>query len=190
MSVPRGRRAGAVAFAVSVVLATTGITSLPVAHAGGNGPSVRLVSAVDSVTLKRHGRTCVPRSRTYVASVGGAFEIRATRPDYDTPVSVWQVVRSGADIATYPLPSSVERDWKGLSRFLHVVVTDADGNVVLDRYHAFCPGSGELARVNDDGPDVATYPQFGGGATLLTVGGPGRHRRGRASRAVENIIKD
>ena len=50
-----------------------------------------------------------------------------------------------------------------MSKFLHVVVTDADGNVVLDRYHAFCPGAGELARVSDDGPDVATYPQFCGG---------------------------
>ena len=164
MSVPRGRRAGAMAFAVSVVLATTGITSPPVAHAGGNGPSVRLVSAVDTVTLKRPpGRRAYLDLGTYVASVGGAFEIWATRPDYDTPVSVWQVVRSGADITTYPLPSSVERDWKGLSKFLHVVVTDADGNVVLDRYHAFCPGAGELARVSDDGPDVATYPQFCGG---------------------------
>ena len=34
---------------------------------------------------------------------------------------------------------------------------------MLDRYHSFCPGAGELARVSDDGPDVATYPQFCGG---------------------------
>ena len=34
---------------------------------------------------------------------------------------------------------------------------------MLDRYHPFCPGAGELARVSDDGPDIATYPQFCGG---------------------------
>ena len=105
MSVPRRRRVGAIAFAVSVVLATTGITSPPMAHAGGNGPSVRLVSAVDTVTLKRPpGRRAYLDLGTYVASVGGAFEIWATRPDYDTPVSVSQVVRSGATHHHVPTP--------------------------------------------------------------------------------------
>jgi hypothetical protein len=47
----------------------------------------------------------------------------------------------------------------GLRRFLHVTATNAAGTVVLDRYHAFCP-SGDLARVNDNGPQVPRYPQF------------------------------
>jgi hypothetical protein len=163
MSAPRRRRSGATAFALSVVLMTAGIISAP-AQAAGNGPSVRLVSGIDKVTLKRSpgGRAYLDIG-VYVASVGGAFEIQANRPDYDTPVSVWQIVRSGNTSTPYPLPSSIENDWKGLSRFVHVVVTDADGTVVLDRFHAFCPGSGELARVSDDGPDIATYPQFCGG---------------------------
>jgi hypothetical protein len=57
----------------------------------------------------------------------------------------------------------VQSNWVGLSKFVQVTVTDSAGNVVLDRYHPFCPGSGELARVSDDGPAVATYPQFCGG---------------------------
>jgi lysyl oxidase len=164
MSVARGRRSGAMAIALSAVLMASGIISAPVTHAAGNGPTVRLVSGVDRVTLKRPpgGRAYLDIG-AYVASVGGAFEVWATRPDYDTPVSVSQVVRSGSTITKYPLPSFVESDWKGLSKFVHVVVTDADGKVVLDRYHAFCPGAGELARVSDDGPDIATYPQFCGG---------------------------
>ena len=135
---------------------STGSVSAPVVHAAGNGPSVRLIAGTDKVTLKRPpGRRAYLDIGAYVASIGGAFEIWASRPDYDTPVSVWQVVRSGSSITKYPLPSWVENDWVGLSRFIHVVVTDADGMTVLDRYHSFCPGSGELARVSDDGPDVA-----------------------------------
>ncbi len=164
MSAPRGRRSGAIAFLISVTLVVTGSMSAPVVHAAGNGPSVRLIAGTDKVTLKRPpGRGAYLDIGAYVASIGGAFEIWASRPDYDTPVSVWQVVRSGSSITKYPLPSWVDNDWMGLSRFIHVVVTDADGMTVLDRYHSFCPGAGELARVSDDGPDVATYPQFCGG---------------------------
>ncbi|MEO8422683.1 MAG: lysyl oxidase family protein [Actinomycetota bacterium] len=164
MSAPHRRRSGAMAFALSVVFTATGIISAPVTHAAGNGPTIRLVSGTDKVTLKRPpGRRAYLDIGAYVASVGGAFEVWASRPDYETPVSVWQIVRSGDTLTKYPLPSSVEHDWKGLSKFVHVVVTDADGKVVLDRFHAFCPGAGELARVNDDGPDLATYPQFCGG---------------------------
>ena len=164
MSAPRGRRSGAIAFLISVTLVVTGSVSAPVVHAAGNGPSIRLIAGTDKVTLKRPpGRRAYLDIGAYVASIGGAFEVWASRPDYDTPVSVWQVVRSGGSITKYPLPSWVDNDWIGLSRFIHVVVTDADGMTVLDRYHSFCPGAGELARVNDDGPDVATYPQFCGG---------------------------
>ena len=105
MSAPRGRRSGAIAFALSVALAGTGFVSAPVVHAAGNGPSVRLVAGTDKVTLKRPpGRRAYLDIGAYVASIGGAFEIWASRPDYDTPVSVWQVVRSGGTITKYPLP--------------------------------------------------------------------------------------
>ena len=164
MSVARWRRSGAVAFALSVVLAATGTVSAPAVGAAANGPTVRLVSGTDKVTLKRPaGGGAYLDIGVYVASIGGSFEVWAARPDYDTPVSVWRVVRSGNTITKYPLPSWVEHDWKGLSRFVHVVVTDAAGKVVLDRYHSFCPGAGEIARVSDDGPDITTYPQFCGG---------------------------
>src|SRR4029077_5405667 len=66
-------------------------------------------------------------------------------------------------ITKIPLPSWVQSNWLGLSKFVHVSVTDSAGNVVLDRYHPFCPGAGELDRITDAGPDVATYPQYCGG---------------------------
>lgn len=164
MSAPHRHRSGTIAFLISVALVVTGTIAAPVAQAAGVRPSVRLIAGTDKVTLKRPaGRRAYLDIGAYVASIGGAFEVWASRPDYDTPVSVWQVVRSGGTTTKYPLPSWVENNWMGLARFIHVVITDAHGRTVLDRFHSFCPGAGELARVNDAGPDVATYPQFCGG---------------------------
>ena len=105
MSGRRRRRTGVMAFAVSVILIATGSISAPVVHAAGNGPSVRLIAGTDKVTLKRPpGRRAYLDIGAYVAAVGGAFEIWASRPDYDTPVSVWQVVRSGRLDHEVPTP--------------------------------------------------------------------------------------
>ena len=106
MSVPRRRYSGVMALALSVVFMATGLISAPVTQAAGNGPSVRLIPSIDKVTLKRpQGQRAYLDLGVYVAAVGGAFEVQASRPDYDTPVSVWEVVRSGSAITTYPLPS-------------------------------------------------------------------------------------
>lgn len=164
MSAPRRRRLGVIAFVSSLAIVATSVLSTPAVRAAGATPSIRLVAGATKVTLKRPpgGRAYLDIG-AYVASVGGAFEIWASRPDYDTAVSAYQVVRSNGTITKYPLPSWVENDWMGLAKFVRVTVTDASGHVVLNRFHSFCPGSGELARVSDEGPDVTTYPQFCGG---------------------------
>jgi hypothetical protein len=152
------------AVTLAIAFAAASTVSAPVAGAAATKPTIRIVAGAANVTLKRPaGSRAYLDIGTYIASFGGAFEIWAGRPDYDAPVSVSQVVRSGGAVTTYLLPSWVENDWLGLSRLIHVTVSDADGNVVLDRYHSLCPGAGELARVNDDGPDIPTYPQFCGG---------------------------
>jgi hypothetical protein len=164
MSAPRRRRSGAIAVALAITVATISTISAPIAGATGTAPTIRLVAASTEVTLRRPaGRRAYLDIGAYIASIGGPFEIWAARPDYDSLVTVSQVVPDGTAITLDPLPSWVGNDWFGLSRFIHVSVTDADGNVVLDRYHSLCPGTGELARVNDDGPDVPTFPQLCGG---------------------------
>jgi len=164
MPAPRRRRSGAIAAALSLGLAASAALSAGAAGAQSASPSIRLVTGSNSVTVVRSpGRRAYLGLSVYVAAVGGAFEIRATRSDYDHPVSVVQVVNQGGSITTDPLPAWINRDWQGLAKFLHITVTDAAGNVILDRYHPFCPGSGDLARLNDDGPDLPTYPQSCGG---------------------------
>jgi hypothetical protein len=155
----RARRTTA---ALTILIATVALCALtvPPVVAAGAAPSVRLLAGSPSVTLHRYG----PRGRVwldvgiYIAAAGGAFEIRVGRDDYDHPIEVEQHIYQGTGWDR-PLPASVARGMVGLRRFLHVTVTNAAGTVVLDRYHAFCP-SGELARVNDNGPQVPRYPQF------------------------------
>ncbi len=164
MSAPHRRRSGVIALFVSIALFATPLLEIAPAHAVGTLPSIRLLSGSPKVTVKRQAnRPAYLDLGVYVASVGGAFEIWASRPDYDTPVSFWQVVRSNGSITKYPIAIAANDPWIGLPKFLHITITDDAGAVVLDRYRGFCPGSGELARVNDDGPDVTTYPQFCGG---------------------------
>ncbi|MGZ6545894.1 MAG: lysyl oxidase family protein [Actinomycetota bacterium] len=163
MPAPR-RRSGVIAIALSLAVAASTTLLAGAAGAQGAAPSIRLVTGSTSMTVTRSpGRKAYLGLAVYVAAVGGAFEIRATRADYDHPVSVFQVVNQGGSVTTNPLPAWIDHDWQGLAKFLHVTVTDAAGTVILDRYHPFCPGSGDLARLNDDGPDVPTYPQSCGG---------------------------
>ena len=168
MSTQRWRRRscskmGAIAVALSVAVIATGPLP-PFANASGTIPSVRLVTGADKVTLKRpEGRRAYLDLSTYVASVGGAFEIWSARPDYDHPVQMWQVVRQNGAITKFLLPTSAGQDRLELDRFLHVTVKDDAGAVMMDRYQGYCPGSGELARLSVEGPAIPTYPQFCGG---------------------------
>lgn len=173
MPVSHRRRSGGTALALSLALAATATLSAAPARAQAPLPSVRLVVGGSSVTVERSpGLPAYLDLGVYVAATNGSFEIWATRPNYDQPITGWQVVRSGTDISTSPLPGGTVDGWNGLTRFLRVTVEDASGNVILDRFQPFCPGAGDLVRVNDDGPDVPTYPGcYGGQFTLGAVWG-------------------
>lgn len=157
------RRSGATAFVLSIFVFASGLLQAQVARAVTSGPSLRLVVGQNKVTLKRpEGRPAYLDIGAYVASEGGPFELWARRPDYDHPATLWQVVPApGGGTSTVPLDASLlAPGWRGLSRFFRVTVTNEAGDVVLDRYHPFCPGTGDLARVDDDGPATPTYPQL------------------------------
>ena len=163
MSAPHRRRPGVIALLVTASLV---IPLLQVSRAAADtAPSVRLIGGAGKTTVKRSPhRAAYLDLGIYVAAVGGSFEIWASRPDYDTPIGFSQVVRlNGNVLTTTPLDVTAEDPWNGLPKFLHLTITDDAGNVVAERYRPFCPGAGELARVNDDGPDVTAYPQFCGG---------------------------
>jgi hypothetical protein len=135
-----------------LVLASTPTT----ASAQTPPPSVRLMAASPKVTMNDVLFRVVGAPGVFVASVGGDFELRASRPDYGRPIRLVQVdARSGATVRV--LPSRLATGWRGLRRFLRVTVRSSRGRVVSSRYADFCP-NGERERVSDAGPLLPRYP--------------------------------
>lgn len=126
-------------------------------------PTVRLFAAATQITVERgRGGFVWVDPGVWVASVGGAFELRATRPDYDTPVALVQTdATSGAVIRT--LPPELLEGWSGLKDFVHLSVRDGTGRLVSRQAFPFCPNSYYRARLDDQGPVSSEYPYICGG---------------------------
>jgi hypothetical protein len=156
----RGRNA--LSLGIVVLAAQMLLFGVPPA-AADDPPSVRLFAASSHLDIERdkHGFSYFDPG-AWVASVGGAFELRVSRPDYDTPVAIVQTdATSGAVLRA--LPAELLDGWFGLRDFLHVSVKDVDGKVMLRQTFTFCPNSYNRARVSDDGPLTSLYPYFCGG---------------------------
>jgi hypothetical protein len=123
-------------------------------------PSLRLVSPGGPITLYRYERR-VPLGAlpVWVAATGGDFELRVSRPDYDTPVGIAQVEAGGGAVLR-DLPEDTLDGWNGLVRFIEVTVINSEGTTVRQRRFTFCPNGWDRQRVDDSGPDVPRYPTF------------------------------
>ena len=154
-----GRRIVVLGFAVFV--SSTVLSGAPAT--ADDPPGLRLFAGSDRVDAVRDRRGNVWFDPgVWVASVGGAFELRVTRPDYDSPVSVVQTdAETGA--ALRALPTELLAGWFGLDRFLHVTVRVPGGRTVLREELTFCPNSFYRARLSDAGPMASIYPYFCGG---------------------------
>jgi hypothetical protein len=126
-------------------------------------PKVRLFAATTRLTVERDRRDfAFIDPGVWVASVGGAFELRATRPDYDTPVSLVQTdATTGAILRT--LPVELLSGWSGLKDFLHMSVRDARGTLIMREVFDFCLNTYYRSRLNDEGPVTSEYPYICGG---------------------------
>jgi hypothetical protein len=149
--------------ALGIVLLFSSTLSASAPAAADDPPSLRLFAAGSRLDLERDRRGVAWFDPgLWVASVGGAFEVRASRPDYDTPVSVVQT-----DAATAAALRSLSVDqldgWLGLRNFLHISIRDPNGRVVFRQAFTFCPNSYYRARLSDDGPMTSVYPYFCGG---------------------------
>jgi hypothetical protein len=119
--------------------------------------SVRLVAASSEVVAFKYGQRAWVDPGTYVAAVGGPFELRATRASYDKPVDLVQL-DPATDQVVRDLPEDVLDGWFGLDDFLSLRVEDQDGEQVYFRTRTFCPNDGDHQRVNDLGPQAPRYP--------------------------------
>lgn len=133
-------------------------SSSAVALAGSPPPSVRLLATFPpKVTLDAEEVATSGTSGIFVAAVGGDFELRVSRPDYEKPLRLTQV-DAGTGAVVRALPSRLAAGWEGLRRFARVTVRSSRGRVVSSSYIRFCP-NGRRQRVSDLGPLLARYPE-------------------------------
>jgi hypothetical protein len=155
--ISKARRPFAFALALSVSL---GVPNLAPITASASGiPSLRVLVGQSTITVQRFGSNpAYVYGGTYLASVGGAFQLDVSRPNYRTPVGLTQVdTDTGAVLRT--LPSDLLRNtWGGLVNFLQFTVRDAAGHVVSRQGSSWCPNDYNLQRVDDSGPLVSRYP--------------------------------
>ena len=173
MTRPTARRhVTAVAVTALAVVAPLALSGGPAAHAAAT-PALELQAAQRSVTLTRYAveggdggqQTFVEGDLgVHVVARARAFEVRAKRASYTTPV-VLTLSRPGED----PVLRTA-RDVTGLPDFWTTTITDAAGRVVGRGTADFCPNGFQPVRRRPDAPASSPYPQ-GCQANPYTLGG-------------------
>lgn len=131
-------------------------------------PSVKLWPSRTKVTVMRQSRR-TPISMSfgvYVAAVNGAFELRVSRADYDSPIQVSQWVGGSAT----PLPDGVADGFMGLKDFSSTTLKTLAGKTVVRRTSTWCPASYDRGRIDDSGPMDDPYPGYGCPYNPFTLG--------------------
>ncbi len=126
-----------------------------------DSPSLRLMAATRSVSAVRNDKHVVAVvPPLYVATQGGSLDLRVSRPDYASPVTVTQVVHAADGTTTrVPLPEARADDLTGLKGFYRVTVTNSAGTVVRTSLAPWCPNSYQPQRLDPDGTGEATFPE-------------------------------
>jgi len=159
----------------AAIAVAAAVTAMPVgaAPAPAAAPALGLVSVAPHVTYHRF-----PGDPIFFFDLGmhiqaGAnpVEIRASRPSYDRPVTASRVTRTGNRETLTPLPAGLVQDLYGLSSFLHIRLTGADGRVVMDKDTTFCPNSFLAVRSRPDAPATSPYPEMCGTYAPFALGG-------------------
>ena len=144
---------------LGVVVALLGnlAMALPPARAQSSPASLRLFAADPTIKLFRYGRAVPLDLGVYATPVGGDFQLRVWREDYDTPVQIAQIDAATGAVARSISPETLA-GWNGLARFLDVTFTDAAGETIRTRHLTFCPNGWDRQRVDDHGSEITRYP--------------------------------
>jgi hypothetical protein len=148
---------------LALVLTATFLASGNVSPtAFADAPALSVFSAEDNIKVRRQGRRrpTLMDPGVYLAAAGGPLELRISRPDYDHPLDVTQVVHTDAGTELRPLPGGALDEFAGIKDFFNVEIRNSKGEVVSMTTLSFCPGGYDKQRLNDSGPDVPTYPNF------------------------------
>ena len=155
--------------------ALVSVMTVPVVVAGVAGaatgpiPTVGLYAASSEETLFKYGRRVPLFFGMWLEAIGGDFELRVARDDYDSPLEITQTdSATGETLRT--LPEDVLDGWNGLDDFVQITFRDAAGTEVASTVVTLCPNGYSRQRVGDAGPAVPRYPYSCGAGSPFTRG--------------------
>src|SRR5205814_531548 len=101
-------------------------------------PTLRMLKGGDHITLHRYGKRVYLYLGTWVATVGGDFEMRVARADYDSPIEANQVDSQTGEVLR-SLPDNKLDGFNGMKKFIKVTFRDSAGSVVKHKKYEWCP---------------------------------------------------
>ncbi|MGH2757692.1 MAG: lysyl oxidase family protein [Actinomycetota bacterium] len=156
-----GRHRHLLNFVALGALMVTLLAGMPLATAQTAPASLRLFAADSTITLLRYGRRVALDMGVYATPVGGDFQLRVWRDDYDSPIEIAQFDGVGGEVSR-ALPPEILDEWNGLDAFTAVTFTDAEDEIVAQRDFTFCPNGWDRQRVDDGGEPTTRYPFYCG----------------------------
>lgn len=147
-------RVAAGALALATPLLATGVASQPAA-ADTAPPPVLKLSAPAQQTIYTYGNSVYGGFGVRLVNSGGPFELRVTRPDYDTPLQAFERL-GGTDV---PLSTDLPVTFNALGSFLFMKFTPVGTNRNKPFFHRFDSCIGQQAdRVDPAAPGESDYP--------------------------------
>ena len=159
----------------ALVAVLVGVMTTPALISGSAGaapsplPSVGLHAASTEETLYRYGRRVPVYLGMWLEAIGGDFELRVARADYDSPLQITQTDSSTGEVLR-TLPVDVLDGWNGLAGFLTITFHDSTGAEAASTVATLCPNGYSRQRIGDAGPAVPRYPYSCGAGSPFTRG--------------------
>jgi hypothetical protein len=162
----RTTRAAVALTLVGVPAVLAGASLTPAYAVPDTVPGVKLYasSAEKSVTRPR-GQAAYAQLPVWVTPNGhGDFDLRVERADYESPLTVRQVVHADdGTTSSYDVPGVATQGWRGLRNFATTTITSPTGEVTTMTQRPFCPDNWELQRLEPESVDNPSYPEWCGG---------------------------
>jgi len=157
----RGLRRAAIAIAgLGLVAATVPAAALATARPAGDGPTVKLIAAQNTITAPRYGSFVYLDPGVWVASLGSALEFDVQRVTYLKPITITQVIHLPAGgTRIRALPGSLLDGFFGLRDFVNLTIRNSGGKVVARKAIPLCPDTFNPERASPDSPTTSPYPQ-------------------------------
>src|SRR5690242_15529252 len=149
----RTARAAVALSLVGVPAVLAGASLAPAFAVPDTVPGVRLyVSSAEKSVTRPRGEAAYAQLPIWVTPNGlGDFDLRVERADYESPMTVRQVVHAtDGSTSSYDVEGVTPGGWRGLKGFATTTITSPTGDVSTMKQRPFCPNNWDLQRLDPE----------------------------------------